>query len=57
MVTKVTKASIIKKLVIQETTKSVQSLPQLLMLHEQNKLVQINDKIFPISFHSPLSLN
>lgn len=57
MVTKVTKASIIKKLVIQGTKKSVQSPLPLLMLHRQNRLVPINDKILPTSFHSPLSLD
>ena len=49
MVTKVTKASVTKKLVTQKITISTIT-SSLLMLHEQNKLMQINDKIFPTFF-------
>ena len=46
MVTKVTAACIIKKLVTQKAKISVQYPLPLLMLHEQNKRVQINDKMY-----------
>lgn len=54
MVTKVTKASVIAGYTEYYKISTIASL--LLMLHKQNKLVKINDKISSILFNLPSSL-